>query len=156
MMPDLSYAARAHRHHLPFIQEHLPRALTLIDSPPAELSIALVGDAEMSRLHGRFLNDPAPTDVLTFELDRDESGRVAAGEIVVCVPEAERQAAARGTSPGRELLLYALHGVLHLSGFDDTTPDAHELMHRTEDHILTRLGLGPIYNAPADSPEGNR
>ena len=158
-MPDLTFTARAGRRYLPFIETNLRRALALIEAPPEELSVALVGDTEMSRLHGRFLNDPAPTDVLTFELDRHPDGRVAAGEVVVCVPEAERQAAGRGTSAEGELLLYALHGVLHLSGFDDTTPDAHATMHRTEDHILTQLGLGPVYHAPptpSNPPDGGK
>ena len=159
-MPDLSYAARAGADYLPFIEAHLPRALALLDRPPAEVSVALVGDAEMARLHGRFLDDPTPTDVLTFVLDRDGRGRVSAGEVVVCVPEAERQAAERGTSAERELLLYALHGVLHLCGFDDTTPDAHRTMHQMEDSILIQLGLGPVYSPPPtpDRPprEGGR
>ncbi len=75
----------------------------------------------------------------------DEGGHDVAGEVVVCVPEAVRQARLRGTEPERELLLYALHGMLHLSGFDDKTAKAYRRMHRKEDEILIALGLGPVF-----------
>ena len=50
----------------------------------------------MAELHERFMNIPGPTDVLTFELDHDGKGRVVAGEVVVCVPYAVKQAKERG------------------------------------------------------------
>ena len=109
------------------------------------LSLALVTDAEMSRLHESYLGIPGPTDVLTFELDHDARGRVLAGEVIVCLPEAKRQARLRGSTPGNELLLYALHGMLHLSGFDDRTAAGYQAMHRKEDQILMRLGVGPVF-----------
>ena len=96
-----------------------------------------------------------PTDVLTFELGHDRLGRPTAGEVVVCVPEARRQAAARDTTVERELLLYALHGVLHLSGYDDLDAAAYRRMHLAEDRILNRLGLGPIF-ATATPTTGSR
>jgi hypothetical protein len=52
----------------------------------------------------------------------------------------------------RELLLYALHGMLHLAGFDDRTARGFATMHRTEDDILTRLGVGPVFSAPGKGP----
>jgi probable rRNA maturation factor len=110
-----------------------------------ELSIALVNDAKMSQLHEEFLGIPGPTDVLTFELDENEKGSVTSGEVVICVPEAQRQAQQRGSSVERELLLYALHGMLHLSGFDDRTEAGYRKMHRKEDEILTQLGVGPVF-----------
>ncbi|MGN6726072.1 MAG: rRNA maturation RNAse YbeY, partial [Tepidisphaeraceae bacterium] len=45
----------------------------------------------------------------------------------------------------QELLLYALHGVLHLSGYDDRTESDHRRMHRREDQILHRIGIGPLF-----------
>ena len=102
----------------------------------------------MSQLHQRFLGIAGPTDVLTFELDHDSRGRVTAGEIVICVPEARRQARLRNTGVERELLLYALHGMLHLSGFDDRTAAGFGRMHQKEDEILARLGIGPVFRMP--------
>jgi probable rRNA maturation factor len=147
--PDGQLALAVHaatgREHVAFLRRHLPAARALLGRRTAlrELSVALVGDARMSRLHEEFLSIPGPTDVLTFELDYNRRGRVTAGEVVVCVPEARRQA--RGVPVRLELLLYALHGMLHLSGFDDRTDRAFRTMHRTEDDILTRLGFGPVF-----------
>jgi probable rRNA maturation factor len=99
----------------------------------------------MAQLHERFMGIPGPTDVLTFPLDEDAGGRVTAGEVVVCVPEAVRRANFEGHPPERELLLYALHGLLHLCGYDDRTAGGFRRMHRTEDMILTQLGIGPVF-----------
>ena len=120
-----------------------------------ELSLALVGDAKMGELHERFMGIAGPTDVLTFPLDEDDRGRVLAGEVVVCVPEARRRAKAEGVSVERELLLYAVHGLLHLSGQDDRTDAGYKKMHRMEDSILSRLGVGPVFK-PAAGPNGGR
>lgn len=114
-----------------------------------ELSIALVGDAQMSQLHQRFMGIAGPTDVLTFPLEHDGRGRCVSGEVVVCVPEARRQAKERGISVEDEVLLYAVHGMLHLSGFDDRTQADYRTMHRTEDRILTQLGVGAVFHADA-------
>jgi probable rRNA maturation factor len=91
------------------------------------------------------MNIPGPTDVLTFPLDVDAGGNVTSGEIVICVPEAARQTRKAGKRADRELLLYAVHGMLHLSGFDDRTEAAFRRMHRKENDILVRLGFGPVF-----------
>ena len=99
----------------------------------------------MSALHEQFMGIPGPTDVLTFPLDLDTRGRPVAGEVVVCASEARRRAKEHGVPLERELLLYALHGLLHLCGYDDRTDASFRAMHRTEDQILTRLGVGPVF-----------
>jgi len=109
------------------------------------MSLVLVGDAVMSRLHKEYMNIDAPTDVLTFPIDENERGQVISGEVFVCVPEARRQSKARGTPLASEVLLYSLHGMLHLCGFDDRTERDFRRMHRTEDKILTRLGVGAVF-----------
>lgn len=146
---DIDYSARAGRSLLPSLKQLLPRAVALVPTRLRSLSIALVGDATMSRLHAQFLNVPGTTDVITFELDHDARGRPTAGEVVVCVPEARRQSAKRGVRVEHELLLYALHGVLHLSGYDDREPAAHRRMHRAEDRILTAIGIGATFARPS-------
>lgn len=132
---------------VPFLREHLLAAHAVLRPALAELSVALVGDDRMADLHLRFLNIPGPTDVLTFPLDEDDAGNVSVGEVVVCVPEARRRSADEGTDPAREVLLYALHGMLHLCGHDDLTDDGYDAMHRAEDDLLTRLGVGPVFAA---------
>jgi probable rRNA maturation factor len=129
-----------------YLRSNLRKAYAELLPPLQELSIALVGDTEMAALHEQFLGIAGPTDVLTFPLEQDARGRDIAGEVVVCVPEARRQAARNGNSARKEVLLYALHGMLHLSGFDDRTPVGFRKMHRKEDEILKQLGIGPVFN----------
>lgn len=147
-MADLTItAARTGQAYVPYLKRYLPKAIGLVKGAPREISVALVGDARMAELHERFMGIPGPTDVLTFELDHDARGRVTAGEIVICVPYARREARRRGHALQKELLLYALHGVLHLSGYDDRTDPEYHRMHRKEDAILTALGVGPVFRA---------
>lgn len=146
---DLEVSCEAGAQHVAFVQSHLLKAHAILRPALRHLSLALVNDAKISQLHQDYLNLDGPTDVLTFELDHDATGRVTAGEVIVCVPEARRQARARGSTAQKELLLYALHGMLHLSGFDDRTARGYRAMHRKEDQILTRLGIGPVFAADA-------
>ncbi len=90
------------------------------------LEVSLVPDAEIARIHGEFLGDPAPTDVITF----------GHGEIIVGVEVAAREARERGWPLERELLLYVIHGLLHLKGLDDGTPGEREEMTRAQEAIL--------------------
>ncbi len=148
---ELSLAApRTGRAFLAILKRNVPKAHAAVGRRSAaltEMSIALVGDATMAQLHQRHMNIPGTTDVLTFPIDHDHLGRVVAGEVVICVPEARRQAAANAVDPAHEVLLYAIHGMLHLCGYDDTTPKAYTEMHATEDRILMRLGVGRVFSA---------
>jgi probable rRNA maturation factor len=146
---DITAAAGARA--VPFLRRQLRRAHQLLKPPLRQLSLALVGDRRMAELHAQFLGIRGPTDVLTFPLEADKRGRTISGEVVVCVPEARRRARELGVGVERELLLYALHGMLHLCGYDDRTPAAYRTMHRTEDQILTKLGVGPLFSR-AQSP----
>ena len=141
----LDIAARAGKTYVPFLRTHLIRAHRLIPSAPSELSLALVGDVTMSRLHEQYMHISGPTDVLSFLIDVMPSGRVRSGEVIVCVPEAQRQAKRHRIPVRHELLLYALHGLLHLSGFDDRTNAEFTKMHRQEDTLLKKLGIGPVF-----------
>lgn len=147
---ELEITATTGRELVPYLRRHLSAAHAALRPPLIELSLALVSDARMSALHRQFLNIPGPTDVLTFPLDADARGRVTAGEVVICVPEARRRAAREGTGVRKELLLYALHGLLHLTGFDDRTDAGFRAMHRKEDDILIHIGVGPVFAARQD------
>ncbi len=109
-----------------------------------ELSLALVRDRRMAQLHREFCGVAGTTDVLTFDL-RDPRRGPTEAEIVLCVDEAARQAQHLGHSLRAELLLYVVHGLLHLAGHDDHEPRAAAAMHRAEDRLLTRLGVGAVY-----------
>jgi rRNA maturation RNase YbeY len=153
---DLEISPEAGAKHVAFVRSNLLQAHAILRPALHHLSLALVNDAKMAQLHKAFLNLPGPTDVLTFELDHDAKGRVTAGEVIVCVPEARRQARQRHSTIEKELLLYALHGMLHLCGFDDRTASEYRRMHRKEDQILTRLGIGPVFAADAPARPSRR
>jgi probable rRNA maturation factor len=108
-----------------------------------ELSVVLVDDATLARLHRDWLGDPSPTDVLSFDLGSEagepEAGPV--GEVVASVECAVRVARERRLPAGRELALYVVHGTLHLCGYDDREPKARAHMRAAEAAVLTRLGM---------------
>ncbi len=148
----LTISASVGRKYTRFLKSKLIAAHELIAPPLCEFSVALIGNEKMSSLHEEFLSDDSPTDVLTFELEHDDEGRVVAGEVVICVPVAIKQARERGTAVEQELLLYALHGMLHLCGYNDKTSAAYTTMHAREDEILIALGMGPVF-ANGSSPQ---
>jgi probable rRNA maturation factor len=91
-----------------------------------EISVWLISDRRMSRLHRQFLGQKGPTDVLTFQH----------GEIFISVEMAKRHARAFGNSLLRELQLYIVHGLLHLHGFDDRTQAGARRMEKMQARIL--------------------
>ena len=94
-----------------------------------EVEVSLIDDTGIAQVHGRYLGDESTTDVITFQH----------GEIVASVDAAAREAAARGHSIEDELLLYVIHGLLHLNGHLDNTPESRESMARLQESILSRL-----------------
>ena len=108
--------------------------------PGIRVSVALVSDAELASIHGRFLGDPSPTDVISFELGDEDEGPAA--EICVSVERAAAVARRRGIPPARELRLYLVHGALHLCGFDDHAPRDRARMRRAEALVLRALADG--------------
>jgi len=106
-----------------------------------EISIAIVSDAEMHRLNRQYLNHDYPTDVLSFVLDQDAAAKSLDGQIIVSSDYAAREAPRYGWSSDDELLLYVIHGSLHLLGHDDTTPTAQRSMRQAETHYIRQFGL---------------
>lgn len=103
----------------------------------AMVSVAVVGDAEISALHGRYLGDPSPTDVLSFALHAP--GEPLDGQIVVSAETAVSAARRLGVDHEEELLRYVVHGTLHLAGHDDATAAGRARMRRLERTYLARL-----------------
>ena len=111
-----------------------------------ELSIVVIGARAMSALHLRYLGVCGPTDVLSFDLACDRARAHVDGEVVLCADLARRRTSRGGLRAARaELALYLAHGILHLAGYDDATPEGAERMHAREDELLTALGLGAVY-----------
>ncbi|MEX2175635.1 MAG: rRNA maturation RNase YbeY [Pirellulaceae bacterium] len=107
----------------------------------AEISIAVVGDKRMHALNRQYLAHDYPTDVLSFVLDQDESAQSIDGEIIVSADYAAREAERFGWTTGDELLLYVVHGCLHLVGHDDQTPQGQSAMRAAETRHLAHFGL---------------
>lgn len=119
-----------------------------------EVRIRLVGDEEMDAAHRRFGNVPGTTDVLTFDLrDGGDADGPLDVDLLVCVDEARRQGEARGHGATKEVLLYALHGLLHCLGETDSTDEASARMHAREDRVLEAIGVGAVFAGTAHSTE---
>ena len=123
----------------------------------AEISIVLVDDRAIHALNDRHLGHNWPTDVITFPLS--EPGEMPlAGELVVSAEMAAATARQAGTDPDAELALYVVHGLLHLCGYDDQTPEDRTRIRRREDEILTSEGLTNTFPlvGPAEASEMER
>ena len=101
-----------------------------------ELSIAFVSDAEIAQVHADFMDDPSPTDVITFPAQPEMK---SAGEIIVSVDHAHSRAAELGEPFSRELSLYLVHGWLHLAGYDDSKESDRAKMREAEQKALLIL-----------------
>jgi len=101
----------------------------------AVVDVAVVTARRIAAMNRRWLRHAGSTDVLSFDLTGPgDTGRVA--QIVVCADVAVREARRRGHSAQRELLLYAVHGLLHLTGYDDTTPRKAARMQARQEELL--------------------
>ncbi len=106
----------------------------------ARLSIVIVTDRMIHALNKKFLAHDYPTDVITFDLsDADalqRSATVLEAEIYVSAVMAWNRAREFGCQPAEELMLYIVHGLLHLLGYDDGTPAAQQRMRKKEKEIM--------------------
>lgn len=112
-----------------------------------QLEIVILGTASIARLNRQWLGHEGPTDVIAFDVGEGlprETGQVV-GQINACWPVACKEAARRGHPAQSELLLYVVHGLLHLLGYDDHDPRAAQAMHLCEDALLAAMGLGRVY-----------
>ena len=140
----------------------------------AVLSVTLVDNPTMHRLNREHLQHDYPTDVISFPLewmcgnescedrigylDGRAKGALIEGEIVVSVDYAEEMARRCGWTTQNELTLYAVHGMLHICGYDDLTTDEKQVMRSREKAILGHLGIEVTYPDDAtfddDEPPG--
>lgn len=119
-------------------------ALLRIDG---ELSVALVGDAEIHALNHNYRGKDRPTDVLAFALREGEDAHVHAdvlGDVVISLDTAARQAAVRGHSAAQEVRFLLAHGILHLLGYDhERSPSDARRMFAKQRAILKALRTEP-------------
>jgi probable rRNA maturation factor len=122
----------------------------------ADLGISLVSTSRMRRLNESFLRHAGPTDVITFNYSESKTRRVPRtavnGEIFICPAVAVQQAREFRTTWPAELARYAIHGILHLRGYDDTRPAARRRMKREENRLLREMVRRfPLRKLAADS-----
>jgi len=116
-------------------------------NPAAELSILAVTTEVMSELHERWMDEPGPTDVMSFPMDElveesrrpdaPDTGPALLGDIVLCPEFAKAQARQAGHTLSDELHLLTVHGVLHLLGYDHGEPDEEREMFALQNKLLT-------------------
>ena len=109
----------------------------------AKVTFAFVDDAHIHRLNKQFLNHDEPTDVLTFPYT-DPGAKKLEGEVVIGYGVATEYAADRGHGVELELVLYVVHGCLHLCGYTDTDDEGAAEMRAKEREYLLKLGLPNI------------
>jgi probable rRNA maturation factor len=114
-----------------FLDEQAPYSI-----PEGELSLAFLEQEAHSQLHADFLNDPSPTDVITFPGDQEDN---MAGEICVSIDTAASYAEAHDLDFSQELTLYLVHGWLHLAGFDDLNEEDRQAMKKEEQVCMSIL-----------------
>ena len=107
-----------------------------------ELSMAVIGDERMREVNRTCLEHDFATDVLSFPM---ASEPVLVGEVLISADTARREAARRGHPAYHELLLYAVHGVMHLLGYDDHGTAERRRMRRAERAALIALGIPPVF-----------
>jgi probable rRNA maturation factor len=111
-----------------------------------EVTVLLTDDAQVQDLNRQYAGIDSPTDVLSFSAQEGDPAFVAApevvaylGDIAIAVPFAARQAAAVGHSQAAELRLLAVHGTLHLLGYDHATEEEQAAMWQRQEAILALL-----------------
>ena len=120
-------------------------ALTAQLGSHAELSLLLCDDATIAELNQQYLGHPGPTDVISFpqhELSPGDSPPDGLlGDVAISIDTAARQAAEfEGWALDDELVLLAIHGLLHCCGYDDQTPQQRKEMQAAEDMLLQAAG----------------
>ncbi|MCW1249178.1 rRNA maturation RNase YbeY [Acaricomes phytoseiuli] len=123
--------------------------------PQTELSVLLVDEEAMERLHLEQLDEPGATDVISIPMDELRPGTATSpapqgllGDIVICPQVAQRQAAAGGHTTDDEILLLTTHGLLHLLGYDHETEAERDEMFALQRRLLSDFLGRP---APAET-----
>jgi len=110
-------------------------------NPDCELNLLLVDEAEMTDLHVKWMDEPGPTDVLSFPMDevRPHWKELAIlGDIVVCPTIAQAQATAANETFAHELAILSVHGLLHIVGYDHAIATEEKEMFALQESLVAR------------------
>ncbi|SDC74521.1 probable rRNA maturation factor [Melghirimyces thermohalophilus] len=150
---NVELEVRSHLEQLPsalltLMEQCLAEAAEMEELPDSEVSVTIVDDGEIHRLNKEYRQVDRPTDVLSFpqwdpeeEWNLDAAVPIPLGDIVISFPRAQEQAQAYNHSLERELGFLAVHGFLHLLGYDHGNKQAEREMFSRQEEILSRAGL---------------
>jgi probable rRNA maturation factor len=112
-------------------------------NPECEISLTFVDVIEMEELHIKWMDEPGPTDVLSFPMDMPEvkGEAVTLGDIVIAPAVAAKQAQDAGHSVEHEIYILATHGLLHILGYDHADPDEEKVMFALQEKIVKEWSL---------------
>lgn len=119
----------------------------------SEISIAIVDDPTIRQLNKQYLEHDYETDVISFVLDRDEEIGLLNGQLIVSTDTAARLAQEVGGTSQDELLLYVVHGTLHLVGYDDKTESDALAMRAEEKKYLEGMGIPHRWSQGESQPD---
>lgn len=153
-----------------WVEQYLKKIAALAGIERGYINILVTDDKNMADYHQQYSGIAGTTDVLTFDMGtttwRKQDDRNAGkdhgleapatvesrgqntveGDIIICIDQARRQAEKRTHEVRLEVLLYAVHGLLHLLGEDDHNDQDYQKMHRREDKLLTDAGLSAVFS----------
>ncbi len=135
--------------NLRLFKELLLCALDELKEQSYIINIILVNSKEIEKLNNQYLNHIGVTDVISFEyskyeenhngLDNETENPEIWGDVVICPEVAIQNAAKFKTTVSKEIIRYAIHGILHLKGYNDETPEEQKLMRKMENTTITHL-----------------
>jgi len=119
-----------------FLKKVAEKSVKLLKLKFSELSIAIVCDARMKALNKKHRKKDRVTDVLAFDYGLQFGGQ---GEIIICLPQAKRQAKELGHSLKDELIILLIHGLLHLAGYNDETKKDFNKMLKKQKEVWRKI-----------------
>ncbi len=122
-----------------------PAILGRLPGAAGVVVLALADDATVRNLNRQFRGKDRPTNVLSFPSGEEPGTGAALGDVVLAVETLEREAADEGKAPGDHFAHLAIHGILHLLGYDHESDEDAERMERLETAILADLGIEDPY-----------
>ncbi|MFZ4116273.1 MAG: rRNA maturation RNase YbeY [Chthoniobacterales bacterium] len=142
-IPKLVWSRRQRKikFHFEAIQEAVKKALPFcLEKPrypnhqlPQMIEVTFLNDRSIAQIHAQFLQDPTPTDVITFSYGPE------LGEILIGIPTVAMHAKQFHQSIDHEVTRCVIHGLLHLLGYDDRTTQEHRMMHDQQEAILKKI-----------------
>lgn len=125
---------------LPLTQKFIKSAITIalekLNLKLQSLEINFISAAEIHEINKKYLNHDYSTDIITFDYS-DEGSNLIEGELFISLDDARANSEEYKVSFASELLRLVFHGILHLNGMDDDTPEKRSEMQKEEDHLLS-------------------